>query len=376
MIIVVAAASLLLGRQLSDARPPVESSDSEASPQEVRSPLPSSDVAADPGLWIGRRALKALPTSGPAWQRLVDTPAGRLRDISCQDSEHAAGAMARALVAARLDDPAGKASVRDAILAVVGTEAGSTCGHQPENRVLGLGRNLVSYVIAADVIDLSAFDPAADGRFRTWLGAVRTVPPTESVPNSTLTWLDEHDPGNWSGYAGASRASASLYIGDAADVARSADALRRFTGDGAGFEWRPTWDLSWACDPDRPVPINPPCGRDGHELGGIVVADMRRGDGYRWPPTYTQYPRETLVGRSVQAQLLARAGYPAFEFGDRGLYRAAARLIALDELDDRWYEPEMNAYWLIAGNLGGLPTGDQAIGRSVVGADWTHARPP
>ena len=100
--------------------------------------------------------------------------------------------------------------------------------------------------------------------------------------------------------------------------------------------------------PAAPTPINPAnIERNGNDIGGIIIADMRRGAGYRWPPAFTRYPREGLVGRAIQAELLARAGYQAYEWGDRGLVRAAQRLLALDALDDQWYEPAINAYWLI-----------------------------
>jgi hypothetical protein len=169
--------------------------------------------------------------------------------------------------------------------------------------------------------------------------------------------------------------AAALYLGDLVEVQRSADALRHYLSDGVGFTWRDDRDLSWAKDPAAPTPVNPPGSeRDGHDISGIIVADMRRGGAFRWPPTPTRYPREALVGRSIQAELLARAGYDAFDWGDRGLLRAAERLLALDALDPDWYEPTSNAYWLIGARLGGLPLEEPAVGRTVAGVDWTHAR--
>ena len=38
-----------------------------------------------------------------------------------------------------------------------------------------MGRNLVSYVIAADLIDLRSYDAAKDQQFRAWLRAVRAL---------------------------------------------------------------------------------------------------------------------------------------------------------------------------------------------------------
>jgi hypothetical protein len=325
------------------------------------------------GVWLSRAELAALPTSGAAWDRLraqADAGPGSPVDLSCQDSTHNTATMAVALVAARLDSTAYKAKVRDAIAAIIGTESGSSCGHGDRNRILGVGRNLASYVIAADLIDLRAFDPTLEARFRTWLSELRTKPPSAAYPSLTLANGDATDAGNWGAYEGASRAAAAVYLGDTTDIARSAEALRHFLTDGAGFTW--SGDTSWACDPAHPTPINGSCSRDGHSLDGVIPMDMRRGGSYGWPPAYTQYPRESLVGRTIQAEILRRAGYATYEWGNRALLRAAQRLLALDALDPDWYEPGVHAYWLIRARLGVLPVSGRSVGRTVSGVDWTH----
>lgn len=338
---------------------------------------PDPGVAIEEGaLWLSPDEIAALPTGGAAWRRLETVAAegpGPPIDLSNQDSDHGLRTMSVALVAARLDDDVAREAVRDAIDAVIDTERGKTGGHAKRNRVLGVGRNLASYVIAADLVDLRSFAPALDERFRTWLRSLLTKPPTPAFPELTLSALDDSDPGNWGSYAGASRAAAALYLGDLVEVQRSAEALRHYAGDGLAFTWRDDRDLSWAANPAAPTPINPAGAmRDGNDIGGIIIADMRRGAGYRWPPTFTRYPREGLVGRAIQAELLARAGYQAYEWGDRGLVRAAQRLLTLDALDDRWYEPAINAYWLIDARFGGLPLEEPATGRTVAGVDWSH----
>ena len=374
--VVAVAAVLAIGLSL----PPWAAlSDDSPGPSPVASPPPTPDpgVAIKAGsLWLSPEEIAALPIGGAAWQRLETLAAegpGPPIDVSNQDSDHGLRAMALALVAARMDDDEARTEVRDAIEAAIDTERGKTGGHGKRNRVLGVGRNLASYVIAADLIGLRSFAPALDERFRTWLRSLLTKPPTVAFPELTLAALDDSDPGNWGSYAGASRAAAALYLGDLVEVQRSAEALRHYASDGLGFTWRDDRDLSWAVDPAAPTPINPAgAKRDGNDIGGIIIADMRRGAGYRWPPAFTRYPREGLVGRAVQAELLARAGYQAYEWGDRGLVRAAQRLLALDALDDQWYEPAINAYWLIDARFGGLPREEPVTGRTVAGVDWTH----
>lgn len=375
-LIVVVAAVLAVGLSL-PPWPALTGDSSGPSPDSSPPSTPDPGVAIRHGaLWLSSEEVAGLPMSGAAWQRLeavaADGP-GRAVDVSNQDSQHGLQVMAVALVAARRDDDGTRTAVSDAIDAVIDTESGKTGGHSKRNRVLGVGRNLASYVIAADLIDLRTFAPALDERFRAWLRRLLTEPPTPAYPELTLTALDESDPGNWGSYAGASRAAAALYLGDMVEVQRSADSLRRYVGDGVGFMWQDDWDLSWADDSSAPTPINPTgVRRDGNDIGGVIIADMRRGAGYRWPPRFTRYPREGLVGRVIQAELLARAGYRAYEWGDRGLVRAARRLLALDALDDRWYEPAINAFWLIDARVGGLPLEEPSTGRTVAGVDWTH----
>jgi hypothetical protein len=325
------------------------------------------------GVWLSRAELMALPTSGSAWDRLkaqADAGPGTPVDLSCQDSKHSTATMAVALVAARLDSSAYKDKVRAAIAAIIGTESGSSCGHGDRNRILGVGRNLAAYVIAADLIDLRSYDPTLESRFRTWLSALRTKPPTAAYPTLTLANGDATDAGNWGAYEGASRAAAAVYLADTADIARSADALRHFLTDGTGFTW--SGDTSWACDPAHPTPINGSCSRDGHSLDGVIPMDMRRGGSYQWPPLVTQYPRENLVGRTIQAEILWRAGYATYDWGSHALLRASERLVALDALDPAWYEPDIHAYWLIRSHLGVLRVTGPSDGRGVSGVDWTH----
>ena len=324
------------------------------------------------GIWRTPEELAALPTSGTGWtylKELADAGPGTPVDISCQNSHHGSATMATALVAVRLDLPSYRAEVRDAIAAVIGTDHGDTCGFGDDNLALAVGRNLASYVIAADLIGLRSYDPALDQRFRSWIGPLRFA----DLGGRTLAGGDATDPGNWGAYEGASRAAVALYLGDTKDVARSADALHAWLTTGEGYEYRSAWDLSWACDPAHPTPVNPPCSRDGHDLSGIVVADMRRGAGYQWPPVLTHYPREALTGRTIQAELLARAGYATFSWGDRALVRIAQRLLVLDRYDDGWYETRINAYWILDSHAGGtLPASGPSNGRTVLGLDWTH----
>jgi hypothetical protein len=118
-------------------------------------------------MWISRAELARLPMSGPAWEQLKAAADGSLgrANISDQDSHHDVNTLAVALVYACTGNASYRAKAADAMMSAIGTENGG--------RTLALSRNLVSYVIAADLIDLKTYDAAKDRQFRAWLSGVR-----------------------------------------------------------------------------------------------------------------------------------------------------------------------------------------------------------
>jgi hypothetical protein len=354
--------------------------------QSTPSPSPratSTPPASRAGLWLSPDEIAALPDGGDSFDTLrasADRPIAT-DDISNQDSGGPSHAMAVALVAARLDDDRLRGRVRDAIAAIIGTEDGSTGGHPDRNRPLGLGRNLPGYIIAADLIDLARFDRAADGRFRSWIDELRSKRLRGS--ENSLVEVEPLDHSNWGAYRSAGLTAANLYLGDRAATARSAQILRGWLGDPAGIhEWQydtERHDYSWQChypDVDRYVPVNPAgCSREGFDLSGIISIDMQRGEGFRVPPRFTRYPRESLHGRVIQGELLFRAGYPVWDWADRAFWRIAERQVFLARsFDSDWYEPRIGCYWILAYRYDApLELEAPTTGRSVSGVDWTHS---
>jgi hypothetical protein len=109
-------------------------------------PPPESAALGARGIWVERSVLMQRPTRGEDWNELLADarrPAGRA-NIADQDSNHDLYTLADALVCVRLGEHCDEA--RAGVLAAVGTEAGA--------RWLAVGRNLGSYVIAADLLDL------------------------------------------------------------------------------------------------------------------------------------------------------------------------------------------------------------------------------
>jgi Alginate lyase len=328
---------------------------------------------------------------GAAWERLRDAADGPLgtADIADQDSDHDVLTLGVALVFARTGDQRYRAKAARAIESAIGTEQGGS--------TLALGRNLLSYVIAADLIGLRSLDPAGAASFREWLAAVRHEPlGSKAVPNQTLVGTAERAMNNWGGMAGASRAAIDAYLGDERDLAREAKVMKGWLGDRRSYPGIPgplfgpadvgkgfraggyNDDLSWQADPARPRGVNPRgATRDGHSIDGALPDDMRRGGPFRWPPAYTQYPREALSGYVALAELLYRQGYDVYEWEDRALLRATRFLFDLGRSfpDEGWWEPFVPAYWIINYRYGtSLPVevGDR-VGRNFGWTDWTHA---
>ncbi|HET9223810.1 MAG TPA: alginate lyase family protein, partial [Roseiflexaceae bacterium] len=283
----------------------------------------------------------SLPMSGPAWQQLKAAADGDLgrADIADQNSNHDVRTLAVALVYARTADASYRAKAADAIVSAIGTEDG--------DRTLALGRNLPSYILAADLIDFRAYDPAREAQFRTWLSGVRF----EALAGRTLISTHEDRPNNWGTHAGAARIAAALYLGDRADLERAATVFKGWLGDRAAYnDFIYDKDRSWHADSNHPLGINPAgATRDGHRIDGAIPDDMQRGGKFRWPPKHTNYPWGALEGALVQALLLSRAGYDAWGWSDKALLRAVQFLDELDHEAGGWWAEGDDEWmpWLI-----------------------------
>ncbi len=279
-------------------------------------PGPASvDAAAGPHLIATAAEIARLPTSGAAWRSMkeaADSNAGS-PDLSNQDSENDTLVLAKAFVYARTRVLAYRTSVIANLHKVIGTEVGG--------RTLAAGRGIPAYVIAADLVSLSTSDPSFDSRtFRPWLRRLLT----ENLDGDSIITTQQSRPNNWGTHAGAARAAISIYLGDKIQLSRTARVFKGFLGDRASYASFNYGDLSWQCNERAPVGINPtPCVKNGINIGGAIPDEMRRGASLEWPPASTQYPWELMQGAVVEAELLTRAGYPAFTWQSKALLRAA-----------------------------------------------------
>jgi hypothetical protein len=351
-----------------------------AIPADVRASTADSTSASDQNapasggdyLLIRRTELLARPTSGSAWAYLVDVASEGwgAPDLDNLNSRVNVEALAAGLVFARTGTGSYQSKVRDAIRAMIPTYGGTGEG-------LGPARQIAGWVMAADLINLDAFDPAVDKSFRALL--VRALDSRiggHSRWGGSLTKCHEDSDNNWGAWCGASRIAADLYLGDAADLARAEAVYRGFLGDRSAwsdFKGQEDGTLSsaarsWACDPSSGayVPTNPACG----DKSGAFVSDVSRAGSYR--SVHGAYQSETTAGMVLQAELLYRNGYPGAWTASRG---ALARVAAFNHSHGAWNLGSVQHHWpwLINERLGtSYPTRAAGYGRSLGFTDWLY----
>ncbi len=320
------------------------------------------------GIWISAAELAARPTSGSAWTALSKAASQSCAtpNLANQDDPANVCVMAKALVFARSGNTALRADVVRAIKSVA--DSGTFSG-----RALALGRELAAYVIAADLISLKTVDPTLDTKFRTKIKSLLTTPTSDGPAN--LVKCHEERPNNWGTHCGASRVAVAAYLGDTQELERAARVFRGWLGDRASYAGFKYGDTSWQCSASAPVGINPKgCTRNGRSLDGVLADDQRRAGSFTWPPPKENYVYEALQGALVQAVILQRQGYPAFEWGDRALLRAFKWLHDVAgygaEGDDTWQPHLVNRVY---GTSFPAPTPAKP-GKNVGWTDWTHGK--
>ncbi len=274
-------------------------------------------VPVNSGLLLSRAEIQALPMTGKAWDNLKAKALGSWGSPNLQDlnSQHDVYTLAGALYYARTGDATIRAKTANAIMSSIGTENGG------DGRTLAPSRNLVSYVIAADIINLHEYDATKDAQWRTFISAIRN----HVFDGRTIITTHNERPNNWGTHAGATRVAIDRYIGDTADLQKAAMVFKGWLGDRTSYAGFKYGELDWQFDASKPVGINPKGAiKDGHNIDGVLPDDQRRGCTFTWPPCKENYVWEALQGASVQALLLQRAGYPVFDWQDKALYRAVA----------------------------------------------------
>jgi hypothetical protein len=254
------------------------------------------------------------------------------------DEETGNFVLAKALVAVRLDSKV-SAGLKDDVVKIIGQAIGTENGAN----ALAVGRNLAAYVIAADIIDLPKIRPDFDESvFRPWLRSFAT----RKFTGRTLRSCQEDRPNNWGTHCGASRIAIAAYFNDQMGMTQAASVFQGWLGDRrsySGFKFGPE-AFSWVSDvclrsasSCQPVPVNPRGALvNGHNVDGVVVDDQRRTGEFTWPPKYTYYSYGGLGGAVVQAGILHRFGFDAWQWGDRALKRAVEWMYYDGDRKPKW----------------------------------------
>lgn len=328
----------------------------------------ASSSSAHAGMWLSTTEIRALPTSGAAWdavKKAADAPLSASDANLADRNDHNIGTLAAALVGVRLDDDAYRNKAKSALADVM--------AQQPRrDDVLAAARKLAAYVIAADTLELSATDPAFDQRFRTWLRSMLTYEYSGGGGGGSIVDVHERRANNFGTHAGAARVAAAAYLHDQAELDRAAAVFRGWLGERQAYADFKYGDLAWQADPNRPVGVNPAgATRNGHSIDGVLPDDQRRGGGFTWPPPKENYVWGALQGATVQAQLLARQGYDAWGWGDAALLRAGRWLHEQADFpasgDDAWVP------WLLNHAYGTSFPASHADGKNMAFTGWTHA---
>jgi hypothetical protein len=295
------------------------------------------------GLWVSADELRLQPMSGAAWTAVLNDanrdpgPA----NIADQDSHHDTYTLAAAIVAARTGQSSYYLKAKKGILDAMGTE------FKTGTRWLAAGRNVLAYVIAADLLNLRRDGSAnSDGTkvdlwIRGWL--------TKQLPDNNNGVLRPIRPfgggSNADAQEGAVFAAVAVWADDPVAITRGWDAFRTYACDPNGpnyedIDLQTGLQYNWAADPKNPCAVNPlnstkvvPAGFPGagttHRMDGAIINDMRRGGAYQWSPAFTQYPWTGLAGFIPAAVILQRAGYPALQVADKAVLRTVDYLFWL-----------------------------------------------
>lgn len=318
-------------------------------------PPPPNPTPTGKGIWLSKEEIAALPMSGAAWDAVLSAAGKAITspNLNDQDSPNNVITLAKALVAVRT----GEAKYRDEVIALIGKLP------EPGDRTLALGRELAAYVVAADLVDI----PKAQLEAK-----LRLILSKKLSDGRSLIQTHEQRPNNWGTHAGASRAAVSAYLGDKAELDRTAAVFKGYLGDRSSYAGFKFGDLAWQADPSQPVGINKVGGTiQGHSVDGALPEEMRRGGGFKWPPPYQNYVGGALSGAVAQAWFLHRAGYDAFDWEDQAILRAVEFWHKHGHTftgDDAWLVAVVNKAYGSS-----FPVSGTGPGKNMGWTQWTHA---
>jgi hypothetical protein len=289
---------------------------------------------AQKGIWTSAAELVQLPTSGPAWEAVLEGANQDCSrpDVSNQDDNTNVYVLAAAVVYART----GNGIYKDKVVAAC--EQLATGGH-PEGNTLAWARETGAYALAADLVGYK------DLVFATWLLKMAEI----YVANDDRTMRDmfEKRANNWGAHAFGSLCAIYFYIEDTTALREIRDYwVQGVLGPNPGFKYDK--EVSWHANPNSLRLINPRGAiKKGMNIDGVIPDDLRRGGPFHNPPGYTEYPWEFLQGIVMAARILDRAGMPIWAAGDSAIYRAASCLQIRFEKDYGGWAAAGDDEWML-----------------------------
>lgn len=283
----------------------------------TRTQLPSGN-----GVWISQNEIIQRPTSGAAWNAVFSAASGSWGSpsVANQDSNHDQMVLAGAYVCARTGQHCDKTV--QGLLSAIGTESGA--------RWLAIGRNMLGYTIAADVMRNSGHLSGSDlDRVSNWINSfiTRTLADNNGGGQEVNTPFESGS--NASAQEGAVYAAIAKYGGNTTKLNYVWNRFRLYSCDKTnnpeqtinidnGFEggWSHASTKTEACA------INPKGStKNSHSIDGAPINDIVRGGAFTWPPGPTQYVWTGYRGYIDAAVLLQRAGFPALAVKDNAPLR-------------------------------------------------------
>ncbi|HEY4633269.1 MAG TPA: hypothetical protein VIH00_05055 [Candidatus Limnocylindrales bacterium] len=372
-IVVLAAALVVITRQPARSAPtpspsvaavPTGASPAptpDATPRETASTRPSVEVTPEPSRHPAALGpigpdVTGLPTTGRAWRNVVeaaDADPGE-PDLTCDQNqrEHPGAALASALIYARTGDVA----YRDRAIDLI--EAAYPTARKCENSILSLGRQLGAYVMAADYVDYR------DPEFVAWLDGIRSQNLGGHARWFTLVGTAVDTSNNWGIFALASLTAADAYLEDATALERDFRIFHAYGAGGWSFRRTNDYQKRWACP--EGFAINP-ASCDDPRREGAAVEDASR---TRFP-RLGQYPAEAAQGYVVQAELLDRQGFAAWDVNDRQVCRNALWRERGDNLN--FSNADAYVTWMTNARCGlDQPTDPARMGRVFGFTDWLY----
>jgi len=356
----------------------------------------------------------ALPTSGATWTQMMKVANGDLgaANVSDQDSPHGERVLALTLVALRSYSDSLKLKAATELNKAIGTEnhpdpdcASAALGA----RGLAVGRNLVSYAVAGDILNLrsNGYNPNGMGvAFENWMTHMRSRKNCDSNGQAAQTHTvcdgiyGTTSNGNLMSFA--SCAAASGYLRDKAQIDAVWLQFQRYAGNrNVGTKFTPnSYSAKWKSGDttaDNYVGINPVGAHcsgasSAYPADGVVPNDQGRGGDCptdpNTQPAYTAYPWEGLQGAYATAVILDHLGYRdaqgqrAWQLGSNALLRAVQYQQYLqDKFGGEWYDTR-RAAWVkhLACKAYGYNCNTASVthynpyggGRNMDWTQWTH----